>query len=377
MSANMSLEVPFIDLAWENRALLPEIREAFERVFASNAFVLGPEVEALEAELAKRLNAPSVLGCSSGTDAELIALMALGIGPGDEVITTPFTFVSTATCIVRVGASPVFVDIEPNGFHIDASKITQVIGPRTRAIIAVHLYGQPADIDALLEISQRFQIHLLEDAAQSILANTHRGMTGTIGTAGWISFYPTKNLGAFGDAGLVITRDPDLAKTMKMIRNHGAIERYEHLHVGGNFRMDALQAAVLRVKLRKLEEWTAKRRKLASLYDTFFAELGIDPERFRPPPRLRETHVYHQYVVRSTERDALRLFLAERGIATDIHYPKPLHLQPCFARLGHKPLDFPEAERASREVLALPIHPSLSEAQIERVVSAIADFYRG
>lgn len=367
--------VPMLDLGPHNGPLLPAVREAFDRLFAKNAFVLGEEVAAFEREIAALLGVRHAIGASSGTDAQLLLMMAMGIGPGDEVVTTPFTFFATAGCIWRLGARPVFVDIDPRTYNLDPSLVAAALGPRTKAVAPVHLYGQPCDMAALTEISSAFEVPLIEDAAQSVFASTPLGMTGAIGLGGWLSFYPTKNLSAFGDAGLATTNDDALAERMRMLRNHGSKVRYHHEAVGGNFRIDALQAAVLRVKLPHLDGWTESRRKNAALYDLLFAQLGLDPERFSTPARVEAGHVYHQYVVRTSERDALRAHLTECGIGSEVYYPVPLHLQPCFAALGHEEGRFPVAEKASREVLALPIYPELTQAQIERVVGAVARFF--
>ncbi len=368
--------IPMLDLAAQNAPLLAEIRAAFDRVMASNAFVLGAEVLALEEALASLLGARHAIGCSSGTDAELLALMALGIGPGDEVITTPFTFFATAGSIARLGARPVFVDVDPRTLNLDPGAVEAAITPRTKAIVPVHLYGQPADLPALAALSRAHGLPLLEDAAQSILAASSAGMTGSVGLAGWLSFYPTKNLSAFGDAGLAVTSDDALAARMRMLRNHGSSERYHHAAIGGNFRLDGLQAAVLRVKLPHLARWTERRRANAARYDHALGRLGLDPARLSPLARVEPGHVFHQYVVRSAERDALRDFLAREGIASEVYYPVPLHRQPCFAYLEQPEGSLPVAERAAREVLALPIYPELDDARIDRIVAAIGRFFQ-
>ncbi len=369
-------DVPMLDLVPQNAPLLPAIREAFERVMTKNAFVLGEEVAAFEKEIASLLRVKHAIGCSSGTDAQLLAMMALGLGPGDEVITTPFTFFATAGCIARLGAKPVFVDIDPETWNLDVERIAAARTPRTKAIAPVHLYGQPCDMPRMLEVSRALELPILEDAAQSVLADTSVGMTGAIGAAGWLSFYPTKNLSAFGDAGLATTNDDALADQMRMLRNHGSRVRYHHEAVGGNFRLDGLQAAVLRVKLPHLAAWTEKRRENAARYDRLFAQAGLDPQRFGTPVRREAGHCYHQYVIRSDARDALRAHLGEQRIGTEIYYPTPLHLQPCFAELGQREGSLPISERAAREVLALPIYPELTEAQIDRVVDVIVAFHR-
>jgi dTDP-4-amino-4,6-dideoxygalactose transaminase len=367
--------VPMLDLTPHNGPLLPEIRAAFDRVMSKNAFVLGEEVAAFEREIAALLGVEHAIGCSSGTDAQLLQMMALGIGAGDEVVTTPFTFFATAGCIARLGATPVFVDIDPATYNLDPAKLAAALGPRTKAIIPVHLYGQPCDLGAILEVARG--VPVLEDAAQSVLASSALGMTGGVGLAGWLSFYPTKNLSAFGDAGLATTNDAALAERMRMLRNHGSKVRYHHEAIGGNFRLDGLQAAVLRVKLPHLPRWTELRRAHAARYDRLFAEARLDPRRFSTPERREAGHVYHQYVVRSDARDALRAHLTVEGIGSEVYYPVPLHLQPCFADLGQVAGSLPVAERAAREVLALPIYPELTSSQIERVVEAVVRFHEG
>ncbi len=367
--------IPMLDLGPHNGPLLPAVRVALDRLFAKNAFVLGEEVAAFEREIAALLEVKHAIGVSSGTDAQLLVLMALGIGPGDEVITTPFTFFATAGCISRLGARPVFVDIEPRTYNLDPARVAAAVTPRTKAIVPVHLYGQPCDMGSLLEVGRAHGLPLLEDAAQSVLARTPLGMTGSIGLAGWTSFYPTKNLSAFGDAGLVTTNDDALAERMRSLRVHGSRQRYFHEAIGGNFRIDAMQAAILRVKLPHLEGWTESRRTNAASYDRLFAQAGLAPELFSTPERVEAGHVYHQYVVRTPRRDALRAHLAERSIGSEIYYPLPLHLQPCFADLGYGVGQLPVTERAAHEVLALPIYPELTQAQIERVVGAVVGFF--
>lgn len=368
--------IPMLDLVPHNGPLLPAIREALDRVMMKNAFVLGDEVTAFEREIADLLGVRHAIGCSSGTDAQLLVHMALRHGPGDEVITTPFTFFATAGCIARVGATPVFVDIDPVTYELDAARVEAALTPKTKAIVPVHLYGQPVDVARHVAVAKAAGVPLLEDAAQSVYANTELGMTGGVGLAGWLSFYPTKNLSAFGDAGLVTTNDDALADELRMLRVHGSKVRYHHEALGGNFRLDGMQGAVLRVKLPYLASWTDARRQNAALYDRLFTEAALPSDRLAIPRRLRDGHVYHQYVVRSSDRDALRAHLAAHRIGSEIYYPVPLHLQPCFAHLGYREGSLPESERAAREVLALPIYPELAPAQIERVVSAVVDFVR-
>ncbi len=362
--------IPMLDLEAQNGPLVEEVREAMDRVVQSQRFIMGPEVEALEAELAAYLGVPHAIGVSSGTDALLVALMALGVGPGDEVVTTPFSFFATAGCIARVGAKPVFADIDPVTMNLDPARAEAAISERTRAVMPVHLFGQPA------AIPRTHGIPVVEDAAQALGARTDAGPVGALGAFGCFSFFPSKNLGCFGDGGLVTAADPALADAARVLRVHGGAPKYFHAVIGGNFRLDPLQAAVLRVKLPHLDRWTKGRRDNAALYDRLFAEAALDPELLVTPRRAAEGHVYNQYVIRTPRRDALREHLAARGVATEIYYPRPLHLQECFAYLGHAEGDFPEAERASREVLALPVFPELGEPRVTRVAEAVLEFLR-
>jgi dTDP-4-amino-4,6-dideoxygalactose transaminase/acetyltransferase-like isoleucine patch superfamily enzyme len=363
--------VPFLDLTMQHASLVPALSEAFERVLRSNQYILGPEVEQLEAELCENLNFPHAITVSSGTDALLLALMALGIGPGDEVITTPFSFFATAGAIARVGARPVFVDIDPVTFNIDAGRVHQAVSSRTKAILPVHLFGQPADLDVLATVAARHKLAIIEDAAQALGASHQGKPIGTFGQFGCFSFFPSKNLGGFGDGGLVVTKDAQLAERARVLRGHGAQPKYHHTLIGGNFRMDALQAALLRVKLPELGRYTDLRRAHAHFYDQRFAALA--PALIAPRP-AEVGHVYNQYVVRSSQRDALRQALADAQIGTEIYYPRCLHEQPCFAALGHRTGDFPEAERATQEVLALPVFPELREEQRNAVARAVLAF---
>ncbi|MFO0685308.1 MAG: DegT/DnrJ/EryC1/StrS family aminotransferase [Sandaracinus sp.] len=377
--------ISLLDLAAENGPLLPEIRAAFDRVLEKNAFVLGPEVEAFEREIAAYLGVRHAIGVSSGTDALIVAMMALGIGPGDEVVTTPFTFFATAGCIARIGATPVFVDVDPVTLNLDAAAVGAALTERTRAIVPVHLYGQPADMSALRAISEAMGVPILEDAAQAVGATHALGTVGSLGALAAFSFYPTKNLGAFGDAGLVTTNDDAHAQRVKILRVHGGERRYFHQTIGGNFRLDGLQGAVLRVKLPHLSKWMDARRANANLYDLLFLEEDVPEGSLTPPRRIEPGHVYHQYVIRvrdpkkpgdPSRRDRLKAHLGDHRIGSEVFYPLPLHLQECFASLGYGPGSFPEAERAANEVLALPIHPYLSQSDVERVVSEIGAFLR-
>lgn len=369
-------KIPLLDLAAQNGPLMGEIRQAFERVASSGHFIMGPEVEAFEKEIAEHIGVSHAIGVSSGTDALLASLMALGVGTGDEVITTPFSFFATGGCIARVGARPVFADVDPATFNLAPAAVERAVTNRTRAILPVHLFGQPCEMAALRAIAEPRQIPIVEDAAQALGARAPDGPIGALGALGCFSFFPSKNLGCFGDGGLVTTNDAELADRVRILRVHGGKPKYFHAVIGGNFRLDALQAAILRVKLPHLEPWTAARRANAARYDALFAEAMLPPDLLTTPPRVSAGHVYNQYVIRVARRDELRKHLGERGIGTEIYYPLPLHLQQCFAYLGHREGDLPEAERASREVLALPIYPELGEESQRRVVDTIATFLR-
>ena len=363
--------VPLLDLQAQYRPLRGEVLAAIERVCDSQQFILGPEVEALEAELARHLESSHVIAVSSGTDALLAVLMALGIGAGDEVVTTTYSFFATAGCIARVGATPVFVDILPDTYNIDPAAVRAAVTPRTRAVVAVHLYGLCADMESLVEITAAAGIPLVEDAAQAIGASCRGRQAGTIGAAGCFSFFPSKNLGAFGDAGLVTATDAALAAEVALLRNHGAQPKYLHKRIGGNFRLDALQAAVLRVKLPHLAGWTEGRRRNAARYEALFAVSPVAEIVRRPFEPVGYHHIYNQYVVRLPDRDRVRRELAERGIGTEVYYPVPFHLQECFARLGYLEGAFPVSEQAAAGSLALPIYAELTEQQQAAVVDAV------
>jgi dTDP-4-amino-4,6-dideoxygalactose transaminase len=364
--------VPLLDLQGQYRPLRDQILAAIARVCDTQRFIGGPEVEGLERELADYLGVKQAVGLSSGTDALLAALMALGIGPGDEVITPTFSFFATAGSIARLGATPRLVDIDPRTYNIDPVSAAAAITASTRAIIPVHLYGQCADMDPILEAGRRRGIPVIEDAAQAIGATCRGRPAGSMGDMGCFSFFPTKNLGAFGDAGLLTTNDERLAHEVRLLRNHGAAPRYFHKRIGGNFRLDALQAAVLRVKLPYLEGWSARRRANADRYDRLFRESPA-ADRVTLPARAEEcTHIFNQYVIRVPGRDAVRAALDASGIGSEIYYPVPFHLQECFAYLGHRQGDFPHAEAAAAETLAIPIYGELSEAQQRQVVDAVA-----
>ncbi len=363
--------IPILDLTRYDAELKRDIARAVEEVFATGRFVLGPANETFEKALAEKLGVRHVLGVSSGTDALLVTLMALNVGPGDEVVTSPFSFFASAGVVARLGARPVFVDIEPATFLLDPRRIEAALTPRTKAILPVHLYGQCVDMDPILELARRRAIPILEDACQAIGA-TYRGKAaGTLGAFGAFSFYPTKNLGAAGDAGAVSTDSDGMAALIRSLRLHGSSVTYHHDRVGGNFRLDAVQAAVLNAKLPRLDSWNERRRVIAQRYGELFGEAASAGRIGLPVEAPGRLHVYHQYVVRVAGRDGVKERLHERGIGTSIFYPVPLHLQPCFSGLGGREGDFPEAEKAAKEVLALPIYPQLTDSEVERVVSEV------
>lgn len=375
--------VPTLDLQRQYPQIREEVLAAIKRVCESQRFVLGAEVEALEREIAAYTGATAAVGCSSGTDALWLALLALGVQPGDAVITSPFSFFASASSIARIGARPIFVDIDPATFNIDPEGVRTALerrgSYRIRALLPVHLYGQCADIDRLRSIAEEHKLPILEDAAQAIGAKWEGGSAGALGSVAAFSFYPTKNLSAYGDAGIVTTRDAGYATHMRQLRNHGSPQRYLHEELGWNTRMDAIQAAVLRVKLKYIDEWNAQRRERAAEYTRLLSAAGLSSGRSpvvrTPSTAAKAHHVFHQYVIRAQRRDDLREFLANRKIASEIYYPIPLHFQPCFAYLGYLEGDFPEAERASREVLALPMFPELTGDEQKWVVESIAEFY--
>jgi len=372
-----SVTVPLLDLQAQYQPLRDELLAAVTRVCDSQRFILGPEVDALERELAVALGVAHAVTVSSGTDAILATLMALGVGPGDEVITPTFSFFATAGCVARVGGTPKLVDIDPASYNVDAQAVRAAITSKTKAIVPVHLYGQMADMAALMNVANERGIPVIEDACQAIGALQHGREAGTIGTAGCFSFFPSKNLGAFGDAGLVVTNDDGLAHELKLLRNHGAEPKYFHKRIGGNFRLDALQAAVLRVKLPHLDRWTEARRANARRYDELFADAGLTSKLGLPRELPGFRHIFNQYIVRVPERDRVRGYLTEQGIGTEIYYPVPFHLQECFAALGHRRGDFPHAEEAADSTLALPIYGELTVQQQQAVVSAIREAIRG
>jgi dTDP-4-amino-4,6-dideoxygalactose transaminase len=364
----------FLDLKAQFDQIGEEIMTAVDRVMKGQHFILGPEVEALEREVSALIGCSHATGCASGTDALILALLALEIGRGDEVITTPFTFIASAGSIARVGAKPVFVDIDPQTFNIDPQAIKKAITPRTRAILPVHLFGLAADMNEIQQIASEYSLSVIEDAAQAIGARYEGRAVGSLGLLGCFSFFPSKNLGGAGDGGMVTTNDGVLADRLRGLRGHGARKRYEYEMLGMNSRLDALQAAILQVKLRHLDRWSTARRINADRYRELFREFRLESMVTPPVVPHGLVHVYNQFTIRVKDRDALCEHLQSRGIPTQIYYPKPLHLQKAFAYLGHKRGDFPESETASLEVLSLPIFPELTEEQQRSVVAAIADF---
>ena len=405
--------VPLLDLQRQYEQIRAEVLAAVGRVCASQQYILGSEVESFERDLADFCGVKEAVGCASGTDALWLALVIAGVQPGDHVLTTPFSFFASASAIARAGARPVFADIDPVTFNLDPTQVEAHLRRsgyrKLRALLPVHLYGQCADMDRLPPLTDEFHLALIEDAAQAIGAAWRDCRTGSMGVAAAFSFYPTKNLSAYGEAGLATTNDPDLAARMRRLRNHGSSRRYVHEELGWNSRLDAMQAAILRVKLKYVEGWNQARRQRATVYDKLFAEAGLtvgqrsqshaakpgseptsvshstfnhQPSTISANSPLRSPqtcahahHVFHQYVIRAHRRDELREFLSARQIGSEIYYPIPLHLQPCFAYLGYREGDLPEAERAAKEVLALPMFPELKEEQQRWVVASIAEFY--
>jgi dTDP-4-amino-4,6-dideoxygalactose transaminase len=377
------MKVPFFDLSPQFQLIGDEVKAALDEVFKSQQFILGQKVEYLEEVIAHYCQTPYAIGVASGSDALVLALMALGIGPGDEVLIPPFTFFATAGAVSRVGATPVFADIDPKTYNIDPSETEKKISPRTKAIIPVHLFGQCADMDPLLKIAKEKKLFVIEDAAQALGAEykphprSNGRRAGQMGDLGCLSFYPTKNLGAFGDAGMVVTNLPHLAEKTKLLRVHGSKPKYYHKWIGINSRLDTLQAAILLVKFKYLERWTSERQRRAERYSVLFRDLLPSvPGLQLPTIQYENRHIFNQYVIRVPERDGLRKFLTEEGIGTDIYYPVPLHLQECYAFLNHRKGDFPASEKAAEETLALPIYPELTEEQQTVVVDRIRAFYR-
>jgi dTDP-4-amino-4,6-dideoxygalactose transaminase len=395
VAAPAKMTVPLLDLKAQFQALKADILPVIEQVCASQNFILGPYVKELEQRCAEYSQSAHAIGLSSGTDALLVALMALDVGHGDEVITTPYTFFATGGTVARVGARPIYVDIEPQTYNISPKAVQAFIekncelkgdklinrqtGGHVKALMPVHLYGQVADMKPLMEIAKRYRLKVIEDAAQAIGSEYGEDIdgkrrAGAIGDIGCFSFFPSKNLGAFGDAGLCTANDDELAERLRIMRVHGGKPKYYHAVIGGNFRIDELQAAVLTVKLRHLDSWTEARQRNAQYYDEAFAGAGLTKKIRLPVTVKNHRHIYNQYIVRTPDRDKLKAHLAEWGIGTEIYYPVPLHLQKCFAYLGYKPGDCPESERAAQETLALPIYPELTTTQLQYVVDTIARF---
>ncbi|MDH4079434.1 MAG: DegT/DnrJ/EryC1/StrS family aminotransferase [Nitrospira sp.] len=376
--------VPLLDLKAHHEPLQQEIMAALEQTFRSQSFILGPEVGKLEERVATYCQAKHGVGVTSGTDALLIALMALGIGPGDEVVTTPYSFFATAGAVVRLGAKPVLVDIDPVTYNIAPSKIDSAVTSKTKAIIPVHLYGQCADMGPIMDLAKRHNFSVIEDAAQAIGAEYRDGQRAcSMGTIGCLSFFPSKNLGCLGDGGMVVTNNPELAEQMRVLRVHGSKPKYYHKLIGGNFRLDTIQAAVLNVKLNYLDGWTKKRQENADRYETLFQQSSLVqrgkvrlPEAVYRPSGAKHYHIYNQFVLRVERRDDLMAYLKQKGIGAEIYYPVPFHLQECFRYLGYRQGDFPESERAANETVAIPIYPELTLEQQTEVVKAITAFYQ-
>ena len=371
------MKVPLLDLQAQYATIRDEVRTAIDGVFETQQFVLGLEVEALETEIARYSQAQFAIGCASGSDALLLALMSCGVGRGDEVITTPFSFFATASAIVRLGARPVFVDIDERTYNINSSLVADAITDHTKAIVPVHLYGQCAEMDPLIALGQQRGVSIIEDAAQAIGAEDGGRRAGSMGAIACFSFYPSKNLGGAGDGGMLVTNDREHAQRLRMLRVHGEETKYFHQLVGINSRLDALQAAVLRVKLRHLDDWVDARQVNARRYEVMFGDAGLSDEIDLPFVRSNRRHVFHQFVIRVRDgrRDALRAYLGERSVGAEVYYPVPLHLQKCFSNLGYAEGNFPASELAARETLALPIYPELTEEQRHFVVGTIRQFF--
>jgi len=365
------MKLHMVDVVGQYQRIKPEVDAALHRVLDSGQFILGKEVGEFECQVAGYLGVKYAVGCASGTDALQIAMMALGIGPGDDVITTPFTFVATAETIALLGAKPVYVDIDPATFNIDPARIERAITPRTKAIVPVHLYGQPADMDPLMEIARRRGLKVIEDSAQAMGASYKNRKVCSIGDIGCISFFPSKNLGAYGDGGMMVTNDETLADAMRVIAAHGSKARYYHERLGVNSRLDTVQAAILLVKLRHLENWNAARQRSAARYDDLLKGTPVTVPYVAPTGQ----HIFHQYTLRAPKRDGLAAFLKEKGIPHAIYYPVPLHLQKAYEMSGYKSGDFPVTEKAAAEVISLPMHTELTEEQLQFIVGPIKEFY--
>jgi dTDP-4-amino-4,6-dideoxygalactose transaminase len=371
------MKIPMLDLRAQHDSMAGEVEAAVRAVLSSQQLILGPEVRELERELALYCGCAEAVGCASGSDALLLALMACGTGPGDEVVTTPYTFFATAGSIVRLGAKPVFVDIEPGTFNLNPALLERALTSRTRAVMPIHLFGQCAAATEINDIAGSNGVPVIEDAAQAIGAELDGRRAGGLGLAGCFSFYPSKNLGGAGDGGLLTTNDLEFAERLRVLRAHGARKKYHHDVVGINSRLDSLQAAILRVKLRRLDEWTGARRANAERYRLLFQESGlVDAGKVTLPAEAHgQFHVYNQFTIRVPKRDGLKAWLSEQGIGTEVYYPVPMHLQPCFASLGHREGDFPESERAAAESLSIPIYPELGVDAQEYIVDSVAAFY--
>ena len=370
------MRIPLLDLRAQYERIRHEIEPVITDVVESQYFVMGPKVTQCEAAVAEYSTCAHGIGVSSGTDALLVSLMAEGIGPDDEVITTPYTFFATAGCITRVGARPVFVDIDSITYNLDPELLESRVTSRTKAIVPVHLYGQMADMDPILDIAERHSLVVIEDAAQAIGSEYKGRRAGSLGDYGCFSFFPSKNLGCFGDGGMVVTNDPERSERLKRLRNHGAKPKYYYGLVGGNFRLDALQAAVVTTKLSHLDTWTAERQSNAARYDHLFDQSGLVGSGTVSVPQATESrHVFNQYVDRVPRRDELREHLRSHEIGSEVYYPRPMHLQECFAYLGYQSGDYPQSERAAKNTLALPIYPELTDRQAEHIVQTVADFY--
>jgi len=373
------MKVPLLDLKAQYATIKAEVHAAIAEVMESQHFILGPKVEECEKAVARYCNCSHAVGVSSGSDALLACLMAENIGPGDEVITTPYTFFATVGAIARLGATAVFVDIDPVSYNLDTAQLAAKVTGKTRAIIPVHLYGQMADMDTVMSVAEKHGLAVIEDAAQAIGAERKGRRAGSIGHYGCLSFFPSKNLGAAGDGGMIVTNDAQRADKLKVLRAHGSKPKYHHKIIGGNFRLDALQAAIVSAKLPHLDGWTAGRQRNAKKYDELFAgaefaNLTNGSRGLTLPSLVTNRHIFNQYVIRYPQRDQLQAYLHERGVGTEVYYPVPMHLQECFAYLGHGIGSFPESERAAKETLALPIYPELPEAQLRYVVACIGDF---
>jgi dTDP-4-amino-4,6-dideoxygalactose transaminase len=369
MPTRAAMTVPLLDLKAQYADIRTDIDNAIRSVMESTRFIGGPEVVALEEEIARYSQCAHGIGCASGTDALILALRALNIGPGDEVITSAYSFFASAGTIANVGGTPVFVDIDPRTYNLDAHRLEAAITPRTKAVVAVHLYGQCCDLTAVKAICDKRKLFLIEDAAQAIGAEWEGKRAGSVGEFGCFSFFPSKNLGAAGDGGMIVTNDAELGDKARLLREHGSRPKYYHAIVGTNSRLDALQAALLRVKLRHLDRWSEARARNAALYDSLFEGSRVG----RPYHDPRTRHIYNQYVIRIPNRDAMRQALSERGVGTEVYYPVPLHLQKCFSMLGHQVGDMPHSEAAALETLALPIYPELTEEQIRYVAANVLE----